>query len=216
MASKLQDLAPDLRAVAEVGLFMQQWGIIESKLNRAVGKALKLDLLQTAIATANISFRDKIQILRTCISIAIGFSAEQKQTASSRLTTLLNYYQRTRNLVAHTPFWPADDGNGVKFSVTRAKGKLEFPEEVWSFSKFAEERVELALRLTELTEIDSLLSKEDLLVAMLRQPNLGLSGGLFGLAGLGPHGLLPLSNQHSDIDPSTEGTHAQTPPSEQE
>src|SRR6266567_472952 len=67
MKDEFKALPAHIRGPALVGLFLQFWALLESGMNRAIGKALGLTVLQEAFVTANLQFRDKINILLSAL-----------------------------------------------------------------------------------------------------------------------------------------------------
>lgn len=134
----VSDLPPaQLRCFALVGQFLQGWGTMEIALNGAIGAGLKIEEVQTAIVCANITFRDKIDIVRTLVDVST-FSDRDKASAKSKLRKLGNHARR-RNMVAHTAFGPTFDGTGVEFYAVKAKGEYDRSRLIWSAHKFREE-----------------------------------------------------------------------------
>lgn len=174
-------LDPEIRALALVGHFLQWWSMLESKLNDALGNGLRLTQLQTTIVTKNIQLRDKINILKTLVHTR-GQEVERFKGALEEVSKL----SLDRNMVAHDIFMDDDDGDGVKFLVVKAKGKLAFPNTRWSIADFFVkfyETVRLSKEVDAMAVVLTSLSLADL--SLLRppepiqgQPALGLLGAL--------------------------------------
>ncbi len=114
-----------------VGRFSNDFSMLESKINHAMGHLLRLDPIEEAIATANMSFRDKISVIRTVLGLKI--STSKFSETIGRIQGLSD----TRNIIAHTPFGPTSDGD-VRFLRIKAKSNLAFPETVFSQEKFSQ------------------------------------------------------------------------------
>jgi hypothetical protein len=116
-----------------VGQFMSLWSILESSVNEGVGKLLGMDTLEATIATANMQFRSKIHILKAVVHLRCGMSDWGKAAIKS-IETAGTLADTWRNIVAHNAFVP--HGDGVKFLIVKAKGKLDFPETIRSETDF--------------------------------------------------------------------------------
>ena len=103
--------------------------------------SLELDSFQTAIVTSNTQLRDKIHILRTLVSL-LPFEKEKIERFDETLAEISNVSFK-RNMMAHNGFSPSSDGNGVSFSVTKAKGTLFFPPTIWDIARFKTEYAEI-------------------------------------------------------------------------
>ena len=123
------------RSFQLVGEFMWHWASLEAVLNRGVTKLLSLGILEGAILTANLQVRDKIHIIRTAVDMW-GLFAPAEMKAAGKLLDTVAAAAGERNLVAHNPFGPGESG-GVSFAITKAKGKLDFPDTVWSEADFS-------------------------------------------------------------------------------
>lgn len=195
--SIFDELDPSLRAQALVGYFLQVFALMESGINDAIGKALGLSPLQTIIVAKNVQFSSKIHILRTALPYT-SLSESERIEFHKTLGTILNYAP-TRNMVAHDLFSPAKGIKGVNFHVTKAKGKLDFPETIWDIEKFQAEAKQLLIWSGEIERLKSAITEKEkaqglLANALLRWsslPSYGLSGQApEGLPSLLPQGLL--------------------------
>ena len=148
---ELDRLSPQVRATALVGLYLKSWATMEWSLNHAIEDALHLASLEGAIVTKNIQFRDKIYILRTLVDIRI-VDHDRRTAIKKRLDTIANL-AADRNMVAHDMFTASEDGRGVSFFVTRAKGTLNFPETEWSMQTFIQKACELHVHSDELDRL---------------------------------------------------------------
>ena len=116
-----------------VGQFLRDWALMEMQLNDVIGAALELNGAQKFIVCSNIQFRDKIHIARTAVDIA---TARDKAEHYKSELVKLGKFTTERNMVAHDVFGVSDDRDGVIFLVTQAKGRLKFPEIVWTKRDF--------------------------------------------------------------------------------
>ena len=136
---------------------MYHWALLEGQLNTAVEKLLGLENLAGVVVTANLTFRSKLHIVQTMIELKAAKPTEWSAAAKKDLTRIADL-SNVRNTVAHTTFGPPTDGEGlVQFLTVKAKGKLQFPNDVWTketFDKHCGEMSRLRTRLEELiTEV---------------------------------------------------------------
>jgi hypothetical protein len=161
-------LGPEIRAMALAGHYLQSFALMENAMNRAIGKAIGLDSTQETILCKNISFRDKVHILRTFVAIApLGDG-----TRKSYDTTLVKAANCSadRNMVAHELFGPDESGKAIEFLVARAKGKLQYPRVVWTVDEAEEKSDELLRTRTQLDKIGTALGEADLIKSILSDP----------------------------------------------
>jgi hypothetical protein len=128
-----RSLHPDLRCLALVGRFLQSWSGLEGNLNGTIQVALGLDVLQAAMLANNMQLRDKINFLRSTISL---LTIDPEQTEFIATINRISKYSEWRNTVAHQPFLADDKTDGVRFLVFQAKGKINIPETRWSVDDF--------------------------------------------------------------------------------
>jgi hypothetical protein len=215
-----KSLDPDTCCVALVGTFLQQWSFMEAAISRCISKALALDNLQSAIVSANTQTRDKIQIVRTVLSIVAIHPKEDAARFDKILARILDYMP-FRNMIAHDMFVPADKGLGVQFFVTKAKGSLRFPEVIWDIEKFDSEFIKISEFTAAIDELESKLEAVNAAKALASSPNPYLPLGFpFGptaeqglLAALGRLSLQSQDNPKSDTNPSNPEKGNETPPS---
>ena len=195
-----------------VGGFLQAWATMEAQLNSVIGTILEIGSPQAVIVCKNIQFRDKIHIVRTAVSIS-PLSEDKKTTYDKELKQLAEF-TLDRNMVVHDLFMPSEDQMGVEFLVTRAKGKLEFPEIVWSRKDFGD-RVEKAMAFRKtLKNLESDAKHHINLLAFAQaivSPRHWLLGRGHLVDPLPPHEDTP----HSDTDPASPKKDNETPPSSQ-
>lgn len=128
------DLSGPLRARALVGTYLQKWAFMEADLNEAIEIALGLDSLPGIIVCKNIQLRDKVYILKSIISL--NNPGDRFQADIDALSKIADLATKERNLIAHEAFAADKEGDGVRFFVIKAKGKLSFPEARWSIAEF--------------------------------------------------------------------------------
>jgi len=124
------------RTYALVGSFLQAWSLMEAALNRTIASALSLNFVIEVILCNNIQFHDKINVLKTLVSIS-----PLSETEKVRLDSILGklgLYSKYRNMIAHAPLVSSETNDGVQFIVIRARGSLKFPAGDWSVARFEE------------------------------------------------------------------------------
>jgi len=149
-----------------VGRFMYEWALLESAINGGVGKLLGMDAVEETIATNNMQFRNKANILKTVIDLR-GGGDDWAKAAHKDIEKICDL-SLDRNIVAHTIFGPTEDGK-VRFLVVKASDKLKFPETVWSPEDFVARYKKMKIYRGRVEEIISVLAKR----------KIGL-GGMFG------------------------------------
>jgi hypothetical protein len=111
---------------------------MELCLHDAIGAALKLDSLMQFILCANIQLRDKLNLLRTIVDVS-DIPKGMREHFAKGLKELTDY-SPVRNMMAHDPFEPNPNGDGVIFSAVKAKGKFDLPPIEWNIQKFQDEQ----------------------------------------------------------------------------
>ncbi|HEV2550353.1 MAG TPA: hypothetical protein VGU20_23780 [Stellaceae bacterium] len=154
------------RCLALVGMFLQRWALMEDALRGALGKALGLNKIQTAIVASNTQLRDKIHILRTAVEATFFDPASDKDRFKSVLQSIAEAAWK-RNMIAHVLFFEPDKGDGVQFFVTKAKGKLDIPETIWDIAKFETEYLEIDHFTDELRLLEERLEYSTKLLSSL-------------------------------------------------
>ena len=132
---QFRKLDPDTRTLALVGKFLQNWALMEAKLNNVLVKALGLGDLNGVVVARNIQLRDKTKIVKTAIDMSYFSNKEEKQKYVKLIDRIADFSAK-RNIVAHEFFSPSKDGETVDFIVIKANGKLMFPDEKWSIEDF--------------------------------------------------------------------------------
>lgn len=116
-----------------VGRFLYHWALLEGALDTGIGKLLGMKTLEASIATTNMQARSKIHIIKTLVNLKGGESEWAK--AGVKTMDAVGTLSDTRNVVAHVVFGPHESG-GVRFLRVKAKGKLSYPETVYSIDDF--------------------------------------------------------------------------------
>jgi hypothetical protein len=89
------------------------------------------------VVCANLSVREKLNILRTMVDIS-SCGPETKKRFKDLLRDIMDY-SPTRNMIAHDYFLPGEDAVGIGFMTTKAKGRFDTPTVMWAASDFAKE-----------------------------------------------------------------------------
>jgi hypothetical protein len=139
---------------ALVGRFMNTWAFLENTMNAGIAKILGMERIEGVIATVNMQVRSKVHIIKTLIDLR--GSPKEWVAASNKTMNEISAMADLRNTVAHTAFGPHDSGEGVEFIVMKAKGKLVFPDTIWSREQFETHYSDME-RLTE--ELKGLTAK---------------------------------------------------------
>jgi hypothetical protein len=184
--------------------------------------ALELNDFQTAIITSNTQLRQKAYILRTLVSL-LPFDKKTKDQFNGVLTGIENAYGK-RNMIAHDAFTPSSNGEGVSFSVTRARGKLSFPETVWDIPKFEQEYAEIETFRSGVAQIIDAINHKQIIDSMRETGRAHpaalyyyTGGGFFwpGVQDVVQNPPFPLLHS-SDTDIAAPKTDDQTPPADPE
>ena len=188
-APSLHELPPHIRARALVGYYLQSWAYMEADLNEAVGDALGLSNLQRTIVCKNMQLSNKLHVLKCVLTLEFHpNSCAEDLKALDAISKL----SADRNMIAHDMFFDDDKGNGVKFLVMKAKGKLSYPETRWSIDDFLERIKRLHELAKVITQIGKRLATRNL--APLDQWPPGAFSGTNALAALGfPKSPMPSS-----------------------
>jgi hypothetical protein len=131
-----RSLDRETRTVALVGRFLQLWASLETAIGYAIGTVLGVSSLQQFVLTRNTSFTNKTYMLGAFCSVSSLTDAD-KEEIKSILNEIRQFY-KNRNIIAHEFFVDSKDTDGVEFLVMRARGKIDFPEEIWSIEIFEE------------------------------------------------------------------------------
>ena len=123
-------LPAQTRAFAIVGCYMGYFAMLESFLDEGLIKLAKMDELAGTVIMRNMQFSDKIYCLRVFVNLYIHAAAEREHF--NKLAKKCIELSKVRNVVAHNAFGPSATTDGVRFLVTKASNKLEFPPYDWS------------------------------------------------------------------------------------
>ena len=139
------------RSCRLVGQFIQWWASVEAQLDQAMAAAIGLTGAQRAIVAANIPVAAKINITVTAVEAA-GMDEKKTKHYKRQLKKLWGLND-DRNMMVHYLFGPSKDETATQFIVTEARGKLKFPEIIWTrqdFIKRYNQMDALYLKLEEL------------------------------------------------------------------
>jgi hypothetical protein len=173
-------LPHNVRTVALVGHYLQCWALLEGVLERTIGKVVGLSALQAAIVVKNMQLRDKISLLKTVINLS---PYPKQQEYIDTLTSVADITRTERNIIAHESFHQDDKGDGVRFMIVRAKGKITFPDIRWSVNDFGNKTQRIFELVAEIEEIRQTINP-------LSGPTANVMLGGLGLLG-SPNHLLP-------------------------
>lgn len=206
-------LEQNLRTWALVGRFFQEWAFVESKLGNVISKGLNLQPMQSAILEANVMFKAKIDIARTLVGVSAIHQEERRKSYTDTLEKIARFYANKRNLVAHNPFVPSEDGKRVRIYRTMAKGDLQFPKIEWSVEDFNRYFAKMDGFYRKLEALEGDVGQSALVDALMGRGGLGLGTPHEGLSWLGIAGLLnPQIQSPHDTSPSTPEKDVVTPP----
>jgi hypothetical protein len=137
-----------------IGEFVFNWNLLEEGLNDAIGKGLQLHGTKRFVATANISFRDKLSMVKTLVELKRGDYGNEWADAASSVLNKIGKLAGHRNLIVHTPFNVAEDGT-VQFLKVEAKGRFGLPDIRWTEAMFRQryrEIQKLDMAVEEITQ----------------------------------------------------------------
>ncbi|HEY0920504.1 hypothetical protein [Devosia sp.] len=213
-----RSLPPEIRAMALAGHYLQSFALMEAQLNDTIASALKLDTPQKLIVCKNIQFRDKQKIIRTLVSSSFMPPAEKAEY--DKLLIRMGELSNDRNMVAHDLFLAPEKEGDIEFLVTKATGKLQFPETVWTVDEVEQKCDELAGVQGKLKALSGRLSYADVIRALVEQEDRKARGialeqmpisALFGLVPPDQGSHLPPSDPESHPQETTNATTLETP-----
>ena len=149
-----------------VGRFLRQYSLLESAINDCIAAGLRLDSQQAAIVTANIQMRDKIHVIKSLVAESV--MEPDKAEAAIKTINQFAEFSLLRNMMAHNFFWTTDSGDGVSFSLVKAKGKVKFPTTTWSVEEFEKQDTENLRFITFFEKLKDQLTHADLVRALMR------------------------------------------------
>ncbi len=157
MAKPTKEVAPIFpdefdECFRKIGQYMFHWACIESALNRLITTAMKLGSTEGVIVCANMQVRDKLYIAET--AIALQSKPETWRAAAKKTIRGARTHSEDRNRVAHNFFAPEGGKAGsIRFFIRKAKGKLEFPETVWTSKQYLEKLHAMVLLAEDIERI---------------------------------------------------------------
>ena len=201
----------EMKAFALFGEYFQMWAMLEEAVLTCIQRALGLDYGQRIAVLSHIQWRDRIDILRTLISM-MPLSADKKTEFDQRLVKIAKM-SGVRNMAAHNLFFPSADGS-LTFYQSKAKGKVETPIHKWTRKSVTDLNHQLFQEIKFLkkvnTEIGAVKSLWDITSALMANPTNALAslGNQFLQAPLTDHGELasPEATQKNDPPAETEQT----------
>jgi hypothetical protein len=127
-------LPPTTRCYALVGAYMSTFALMESALETATNRILGLEGLKWVVLSRNMGFIEKVRTFRVLANMFYLLPEDRNRYdgVAKRLTKA----GEERNIIAHCPFGPSDDGDGVVFLTVSASSKLDFPKTDWSIDDF--------------------------------------------------------------------------------
>jgi hypothetical protein len=174
------------KAYQLIGEYFFNFALLERAFHKALRYLFNLPGLKAEMLFANMTFRDKVNALRT----AVEFSSRDRKDewVDESLSTLnrIMDISTERNFLAHTSFFPSKSG-GVSFFKVQAKGKFDIPETLWSEPFFKEKYSRLLGYAVAVDQIIDDMQKRDInkqIAVALASPT-------------GGHGLLDLLSHHS-------------------
>ena len=112
------------RACTLVGRFMRVWAFAEQQLNEVIATALKITIVESFVISANISLRQKWNILGSLVSIT-QFNKDDRNKLLKSMNNDFYRLSNVRHIMAHCMFFPSEDGTTVAFLRFAADGKLK-------------------------------------------------------------------------------------------
>jgi hypothetical protein len=152
----MADIDPETASLALVGRFLKQLCELEEKLNEAIAAVLGINDTKRFILCANIGFRNKVHILRSFLHTS-NLSDQDKELYDSKLIGIGNLYEK-RNTLAHQPFKPAPEGDGVVFSIVHVKSGTMPVETPWKKRDFEAKGAAIEGFISAATELRTALT----------------------------------------------------------
>ncbi|WP_368506918.1 hypothetical protein [Bradyrhizobium lupini] len=122
---------------ALVGEFLHRWSQMEQTLHLCVSAGTKLDALMNTVVCANLTIREKLNIVRTLVDIS---SIEDALKADfKKLLRDIGDYSTVRNMLVHDPFMIGEDAPAVYFMTVKAKGSFDTPGVLFDEASFRAE-----------------------------------------------------------------------------
>lgn len=119
-----------------VGRFLYHFASVEQRLDAAIAKLFELTDDAADILTANIDFNRKINLIETIVRVqALDKTDKWQSDATNLVHAIRGINSPHRQVVAHSSFEPAENGS-VRFKRTKATGKLQREEPIWTEAIF--------------------------------------------------------------------------------
>ena len=164
----LASLDPDIRCWALIGQFLQRWAELESAMHLCIQTTFKLSPTATDIICANLRVQDKLNVLRTVVSL-VSFPSEQIRTKNASMLRRVGRVAGRRNMIAHTPFRPHHGGTGVEFLHIEAKGTYDATGVIWTEQIFKREYDSICILQAKMASLNAVLQQHPIIDEAYRQ-----------------------------------------------
>lgn len=152
------EMEPTVRAWALVGFYIQQFAMLEARIDDTLAELLDLGPVASMIVNRNVTLADKVRILRSLADLVYSAGIantpladpEGKATMDRSLVSIQRHLEE-RNMVAHAAFRAEETScNGAVFYTARANSKAKFELVRWPIETFVSrvidfDRIELSL-----------------------------------------------------------------------
>jgi len=145
-----------VKSLALVGQFLHQWSQMEQTIHLAISAATKLDPLMNTIVCANLTIREKLNILRTLVDTS-DITPEGQKASFKAMLRDIGDYTPARNMLAHDFFMVGDEVPSIVFMPIKAKGKFDTPYVSWGELEFVEQYEKIDAFTTELEKLSAAL-----------------------------------------------------------
>lgn len=135
-----------------VGCFMGSWAQLETVLDVAIRRILKIEVVAMSILSVNLQMVAKIYTARCAISV-FGEQEASWQKDAQKVLVEIGKMSELRNMVAHTYFAISADKAAVEFYRIKATSKLTTPEEFWTPDDFSAHVMRMSSLGTELQTV---------------------------------------------------------------
>ena len=123
------------RSLSLIGEFMLRWSVVEYELDGVIREIMRLDVEQSHFLSHSLSVARKIDLLQKLINSS--FLEEDDKEQSKKIIGKLYSSASDRNMVAHSMFFPSEDGLAIEFfRVKTIDKKLKMPMIKWDGKKF--------------------------------------------------------------------------------
>jgi hypothetical protein len=184
------------QSLALVGKFLLRWSNMEQTIHLAISAATKLDPLMNAIICANLTMREKLNILLTLVDTSNIVPSERKAVFKSMLKKI-GEYASSRNMIAHNFFLPGASAPSVVFMPIKARGNFDAPDVIWLEPDFEREYEKIDTFAKELLQLTVGLEHASFSVERLDLP-MKIVG-----SSAREHSRSPQAQKHPDSGPST-------------